>query len=167
MSAKGKIKYNLDSGKFCANCLGKMAGLRINEGEGLHCPCYHCQNNNFARCSRCHIVPYCSKQCQIEHWRYHKKICKKLEGKAIETPPPCMKYTVQMFCHAFQTNGFNLSSFIAPTALPFPFEWYDRQLIGWIEEYLVYLASMATRLLGTWMKTLFYEIYYIRLCWWG
>ena len=164
MSSSKKSKYNLDSGKFCANCLGKMAGLKINERKGVHCVCSQCQSNKFSRCGRCQIVPYCSKQCQIEHWRYHKKMCKKLAGKVLEIPPPGMeldffkvnmfKFTVQMFCHAFETNGFATTS--SPTrpgpALPFPFQWDDKLLNGWIEEYLVYLANMAVRLLGTWMN---------------
>ena len=28
------------------------------------------------RCSRCHIAVYCSKECQIIHWREgHKRVC--------------------------------------------------------------------------------------------
>ena len=160
MSSSQKSKYNLGAGKFCANCLGGMAGLLINETLGAHCGCENCQNNNFSRCARCGIVPYCSKGCQIEHWRYHKKFCKKLSGKVMEIPPPGMeldffkvnlfRFTVQMFCHAFQTNGFALISLLHPPALPFPFHWDDRrrQLNGWIEENLIYLANMAVRLLG-------------------
>ena len=163
MSSSQKAKYNLGPGKFCANCLGGMAGLLINETEGAHCGCENCRNNNFSRCARCRIVPYCSKDCQIEHWRYHKKFCKKLSGKVMEIPPPGMeldyfkvnmfRFTVQMFCHSFQTNGFSYNSRLQPPALPFPFRWNDRQLNGWIEEYLIHLASMAVRLLGTGMKT--------------
>ena len=163
MSSSRKVMYNLGAAKFCANCLGKMASLMIDEKRGVHCSCSHCQNNNFSRCSSCLIVPYCSKQCQVEHWRYHKKICKKLSGKVMEIPPPGMeldyfkvnmfRFTVQMFCHSFQTNGFSYNSRLQPPALPFPYRWNDRQLNGWIEEYLIHLASMAVRLLGTGMKT--------------
>ena len=28
------------------------------------------------RCSRCHIVKYCSKECQVQHWKHHKAFCK-------------------------------------------------------------------------------------------
>ena len=165
MSSSLKVKSNLGPGKFFANCLGKMAGLVIDETLGVHCNCQNCRNNNFSRCARCHIVPYCSKGCQIEHWRYHKKFCKKLSGKVMEIPPPGMEldfykvnmfsFTVQMFCHCFETNGFALISLRLVPTLPFPFHWDDRrrQLNGWIEEYLIYLSNMAVRLLGTKMKT--------------
>jgi hypothetical protein len=29
------------------------------------------------RCSRCMLVYYCNKECQLAHWAEHKKICKK------------------------------------------------------------------------------------------
>merc|ERR1712087_242685 len=28
-------------------------------------------------CSKCHKVTYCSKECQIAHWKAHKSDCKK------------------------------------------------------------------------------------------
>ena len=83
----------------------------------------------------------------------------------MEIPPPGMEldfykvnmfsFTVQMFCHCFETNGFALISLRLVPTLPFPFHWDDRrrQLNGWIEEYLIYLSNMAVRLLGTKMKT--------------
>jgi len=30
------------------------------------------------RCGQCHMVAYCSKECQREHWSRHKKVCKKI-----------------------------------------------------------------------------------------
>ncbi|KAF9490419.1 hypothetical protein BDN71DRAFT_1454278 [Pleurotus eryngii] len=27
------------------------------------------------RCSKCQVIRYCSKQCQLEDWKYHKSIC--------------------------------------------------------------------------------------------
>ncbi|KAF7437461.1 hypothetical protein PC9H_004301 [Pleurotus ostreatus] len=27
------------------------------------------------RCSKCQVIRYCSKQCQVEDWKYHKSIC--------------------------------------------------------------------------------------------
>ena len=163
MSPSQKVRYNLGAAKFCANCVGNMAGLVINETLGVHCTCSHCRNNNFWRCSSCHIVPYCSKECQVEHWRYHKKMCKKLSGKVMQIPPPGMeldfykvnmfRFTVEMFCHSFQTNGFSFISLRNPPSLPFPFHWNERRLHGWIEENLIHLANLAVRLLGTGMKT--------------
>ena len=50
--------------------------------------CAGCQKddmkNSFKRCARCTSVVYCSVDCQREHWKVHKKICRKLdraEGK--------------------------------------------------------------------------------------
>lgn len=31
------------------------------------------------RCSQCKKVYYCSRECQIEDWKFHKKVCKPLE----------------------------------------------------------------------------------------
>lgn len=36
---------------------------------------------NMSRCSKCHIVSYCSRECQMKDWhKSHKKQCKKLEN---------------------------------------------------------------------------------------
>lgn len=45
--------------------------------------CEHCRKHEptdgplFSKCSRCHTVTYCSKECQRAHWQQqHKKVCK-------------------------------------------------------------------------------------------
>ena len=44
-----------------------------------------CQNSDcgkceydvkFRVCSKCSIAKYCSKKCQVAHWRKHSKVCK-------------------------------------------------------------------------------------------
>ncbi|KAH7905275.1 hypothetical protein BJ138DRAFT_796150 [Hygrophoropsis aurantiaca] len=34
----------------------------------------------FMKCARCKKVSYCSKACQIEHWKAHRPICKELKN---------------------------------------------------------------------------------------
>lgn len=34
-----------------------------------------CNNKPTKHCSRCKFARYCSKECQIEHWKYHKQHC--------------------------------------------------------------------------------------------
>ncbi len=53
--------------------------------EEIRCSAYCCPNSiqsagkNFQRCSRCQIVPYCGRECQIRAWRDekypHKRVC--------------------------------------------------------------------------------------------
>ena len=40
--------------------------------------CAHCQKHGKFKCAACASVYYCSKECQIAHWKlHHKKVCKK------------------------------------------------------------------------------------------
>lgn len=39
--------------------------------------CEWCGGAGTCRCGRCHIVYYCSKEHQMQHWAMHKKVCKK------------------------------------------------------------------------------------------
>lgn len=32
--------------------------------------------NELKQCSRCHVVKYCSRDCQTKHWKEHKLVCK-------------------------------------------------------------------------------------------
>ena len=39
--------------------------------------CNFCNAQNCTkRCSQCHETYYCNRQCQINHWKIHKKVCK-------------------------------------------------------------------------------------------
>ena len=40
--------------------------------------CLNCLNiNNISKCMGCKKAYYCNKTCQINHWKFHKKFCKK------------------------------------------------------------------------------------------
>lgn len=49
--------------------------------------CSNCGKDGSLRpCSRCHIVRYCSKDCQRQHWREHRRDCRRRAfGRCIET----------------------------------------------------------------------------------
>jgi len=52
----------------CANCVSKGQDTRFPE--------------ELKRCSACHVLSYCTEDCQREHWLLsHSKICKALCGK--------------------------------------------------------------------------------------
>ena len=81
------MAVSLDPAEFCANCMGKMANLHLVEDlpspdliiqEIFRCICSSCRAGKFSRCGGCHLVPYCSKECQLEHRSQHKKLCKDL-----------------------------------------------------------------------------------------
>ena len=39
----------------------------------------------FSRCAGCNVERYCSKACQVAHWKAgHKKVCKKLKAAAAD-----------------------------------------------------------------------------------
>ena len=38
--------------------------------------CISCSKQANSQCSRCHEVRYCSRECQMSHWKEHKSICK-------------------------------------------------------------------------------------------
>ena len=41
--------------------------------------CMHCgKDAGLAKCSRCRLAAYCSKECQQQHWPQHKSACKHL-----------------------------------------------------------------------------------------
>lgn len=54
--------------EMCANCFVLESALldeSNNDQQGLK------------KCSRCRQIKYCSRECQVEHWKTHKKQCKK------------------------------------------------------------------------------------------
>jgi len=35
-------------------------------------------------CLGCKVVYYCSRECQVVHWKVHKSLCKQLQGQLEE-----------------------------------------------------------------------------------
>jgi len=35
-----------------------------------------CQESTDRRCTRCYCVGYCTRKCQVAHWKKHKQVCK-------------------------------------------------------------------------------------------
>jgi len=44
--------------------------------EGFKCG--NCQKEASKRCSKCKQEFYCTRECQVQHWKEHKKVCKPL-----------------------------------------------------------------------------------------
>jgi len=44
--------------------------------------CGHCQKEATKRCSKCKQEFYCSRECQVTHWKEHKKVCKPIVQEA-------------------------------------------------------------------------------------
>jgi hypothetical protein len=38
--------------------------------------CETCGGKAVAKCTRCNAAFYCGRECQIEHWKVHKKVCR-------------------------------------------------------------------------------------------
>jgi len=74
-SAKEEIRKDTwFGGKSCANPVCEEVDERAVTGVEV---------SNLKYCSRCKVVTYCSKECQIAHWKAgHSKACKKMK------PPP-------------------------------------------------------------------------------
>jgi hypothetical protein len=61
------------------------------DGVGGGLVCAHCKKvgelGTMKRCGRCHLVCYCSVECQKLHWKRggHKKVCRKVGGSGAST----------------------------------------------------------------------------------
>ena len=51
--------------------------LKFN-GKNTSKQCGSCNNpNSKLKCSKCKLIYYCNRECQVKHWKEHKLICKK------------------------------------------------------------------------------------------
>lgn len=70
-----------------ANLYGSdmVAGLM----EGFKCA--NCTLDATKRCKRCAQVWYCSKECQVAHWKEHRKVCRDPNEVKIVSQTPIVK----------------------------------------------------------------------------
>lgn len=50
-----------------------------NSNTGELCP--FCEQPSRNRCTGCYVTRYCSKECQLAHWKKHKKTCKQIQSQ--------------------------------------------------------------------------------------
>ena len=91
----------------CANCVSKLQWSCLGTVE---CECSKCLGKtSLKRCGECHLVAYCSKKCQEDHWRYggHRKNCRIFSRKK-ERDPPNINHQREtcMYCTRFKALGY-------------------------------------------------------------
>src|SRR6266496_6695464 len=56
-------------------------------GNKKQCNLDRCTNDGTMKCGRCHTARYCSKECQIAHWRQtHKRSCQNPTAESTFVP---------------------------------------------------------------------------------
>jgi len=69
----GITKECFPPANVCHNCWRKSRDGITEKSE---------QKKDYKRCTGCHLLTYCDKHCQTEHWqKVHKKHCRYLSGK--------------------------------------------------------------------------------------
>jgi len=72
----------------------------------MHRYCPKCENPANKACGKCKKEYYCSRQCQLDDWKRHKKVCntvnQKLEPVDIDPPKTQIKRVVPTNCKSFQ-----------------------------------------------------------------
>jgi hypothetical protein len=59
----------------------RQSVIKLNKASPLapcanpSCDAFEKKVKGFSSCSRCRTVAYCSRSCQMEHWKTHKKSC--------------------------------------------------------------------------------------------
>jgi len=49
------------------------------------CAAIDCENTGTKKCSGCLVARYCSSDCQKTHWNDHKRECKTLQKKNVDS----------------------------------------------------------------------------------
>eukprot|EP00123_Amoebidium_parasiticum_P015180 comp22824_c0_seq1/m.35871 comp22824_c0_seq1/g.35871 ORF comp22824_c0_seq1/g.35871 comp22824_c0_seq1/m.35871 type:complete len:261 (-) comp22824_c0_seq1:552-1334(-) len=72
-----KVDMESEVGALVRKCGSEVCGeyCVVVEGE--------CGGDAFKRCSGCHTVWYCEKECQLAHWSKHKSVCKRLKDMVV------------------------------------------------------------------------------------
>ena len=123
----------------------------------FRCICSSCRTEKFSRCGGCHLVPYCSKECQVEHRSQHRKLCKDLAKR--ETSTELLSVT-----GAFSMYWTHLSPRLISIPLPTQLPSLD---IPWIGDYLTNLLHMILAVgrkvqgivLGVWKGSMGHLLY--------
>jgi hypothetical protein len=94
---KGAAKVELGKLRSLVD-VGVWMGLRdLGQGLVAELPLLYCCNNprcvnlemvgevylvkgKSSRCSGCGAAAYCSRRCQVEHWKQHKSVCRRGQG---------------------------------------------------------------------------------------
>lgn len=57
------------------------AGLLSKDSSASEELCPLCDQPSRNRCTGCYLTRYCSKECQLAHWKKHKKTCKATQSQ--------------------------------------------------------------------------------------
>jgi hypothetical protein len=61
------------------SCSKKETGIDLHKIQQEYNICNICKKNAKFQCGKCNTTRYCSKECQLDDWPRHKKICTILE----------------------------------------------------------------------------------------
>lgn len=96
---------------YCKALESRMEGWGKTEG----C-CAQCQKPARNQCKKCSSIVYCSKECQVEHWKLHKKVC----GKSLPHPQQaplrkiCPTCNTPCSCQGLQKPVYGTPAFFVP-----------------------------------------------------
>ena len=86
ISAVNMNVWDKDFNRLFAESRKKKAKQEREEArksEGGILSCEVCKKPSSRRCTGCYVARYCGKDCQISHWRIHKKICSENKNRFI------------------------------------------------------------------------------------
>mmetsp|Transcript_5760 Transcript_5760/g.8772 ORF Transcript_5760/g.8772 Transcript_5760/m.8772 type:complete len:523 (+) Transcript_5760:52-1620(+) len=81
INKKGRVSsYNYFTGEYSVElCDGGTVQVKRSQIE--YCACEKCFKMGEKKCSKCLVVYYCSRDCQVAHWKVHKKVCTSDDSK--------------------------------------------------------------------------------------